>query len=86
MGCTPAVFRAISEDMFTLPYHTVLIMRQDGQSGLNRFDLSSLPQHLNILSGTPSRVRLLRDCLKRHHGNEMAAFVEFQSRIHETAA
>jgi type IV secretion system protein VirB4 len=86
MGCTPAVFRAISEDMFALPFHTVLIKRQDGQSGLNKFDLSSLPQHLNILSGTPSRVRLLRDCLQHQHGNEMAAFAEFQSRIHETAA
>jgi hypothetical protein len=72
--------------MFALPFHTVLIKRQDGQSGLNKFDLSSLPQHLNILSGTPSRVRLLRDCLQHQHGNEMAAFAEFQSRIHETAA
>jgi type IV secretory pathway VirB4 component len=72
--------------MFTVPYHTVLIKRQDGQSGLNRFDLSSLPQHLNILSGTPSRVRLLQQCLKRSKGDEMEAFAEFQSRIHETAA
>lgn len=86
LGLTPAEFRVITEDMFALPYHTVLIKRQDGQSGLNRFDLSSLPQHLNILSGTPSRVRLLQHCLKHHHGDEMKAFAEFQTRIHETAA
>jgi type IV secretion system protein VirB4 len=86
LGLTPAEFRVITEDMFTVPYHTVLIKRQDGQSGLNRFDLSSLPQHLNILSGTPSRVRLLQQCLKRSKGDEMEAFAEFQSRIHETAA
>jgi type IV secretory pathway VirB4 component len=86
LGCTPAEFRVITEDMFALPYHTVLIKRQDGQSGLNRFDLSSIPQHLNILSGTPPRVRLLQDCLKRNHGAEMKAFAEFQTRIHETAA
>jgi type IV secretion system protein VirB4 len=86
LGCTPAEFRVISEDMFALPYHTVLIKRQDGQSGLNRFDLSSLPQHLNILSGTPSRVRLLQDCFRRNNGDEMKAFAEFQARIHETAA
>jgi len=86
LGLTPAEFRVITEDMFALPWHSVLIKRQDGQSGLNRFDLSSLPQHLNILSGTPSRVRLLKQCLFRHGGDEMAAFVEFQSRIHETAA
>jgi type IV secretory pathway VirB4 component len=71
--------------MFTLPYHTVLIKRQDGQSGLNRFDLSGMPEHLNILSGTPSRVRLLKKCLENQGGDEMQAFDEFQSRIHETA-
>jgi type IV secretion system protein VirB4 len=86
LGCTPAEFRVITEDMFTVPWHSVLIKRQDGQSGLNRFDLSLLPQHLNILSGTPSRVRLLQDCIKRNHGDEMKAFAAFQSRIHETAA
>lgn len=86
LGCTPAEFRVITEDMFTMPWHSVLIKRQDGQSGLNRFDLSSLPQHLNILSGTPSRVRLLQDCLTRSGGDEMKAFAAFQSRIHETAA
>jgi type IV secretion system protein VirB4 len=86
LGLTPAEFRVITEDMFTVPWHSVLIKRQDGQSGLNRFDLSSLPQHLNILSGTPSRVRLLRQCLDHAHGDEMQAFAEFQSRIHETAA
>ena len=86
LGLTPAEFRVITEDMFALPWHSVLIKRQDGQSGLNRFDLSSMPQHLNILSGTPSRVRLLRQCLKRHGGDKMAAFAEFQNRIHETAA
>jgi type IV secretion system protein VirB4 len=86
LGLTPAEFRAITEDMFALPYHTVLIKRQDGQSGINRFDLSMLPQHLNILSGTPSRVRLLQHCLEGNGGDEMKAFAEFQSRIHETAA
>jgi hypothetical protein len=45
-----------------------------------------MPQHLNILSGTPSRVRLLQDCLKRNNADEMKAFAEFQARIHETAA
>ena len=86
LGLTPAEFRAVTEDMFALPYHSVLIKRQDGQSGINRFDLSELQQHLNIMSGTPSRVRLLQRCLERHGGDEMKAFAEFQDRIHETAA
>jgi type IV secretion system protein VirB4 len=85
-GLTPAELRAIGEDMFAVPWRSVLVKRQDGQSGLNRFDLSSLPQHLNILSGTPSRVRLLRQCLEHSGGDEMQAFAAFQSRIHETAA
>jgi type IV secretion system protein VirB4 len=86
LGLTPAEFRVVTEDMFAVPFHSVLIKRQDGQSGLNRFDLSSLPQHLNVLSGTPSRVRLLQQCLDHSRGDEMQAFAEFQSRIHETAA
>lgn len=86
LGLTPAEFHAVREGMFTLPYHSVLIKRQDGQSGLCRFDLSGLPEHLNILSGTPSRVRLLRDCLATQEGDTGRAFTEFQKRIHETAA
>ena len=86
LGLTPAEFRAINEGMFALPHHSVLIKRQDGQSCVNRFDLSSLQQHLNILSGTPSRVRLLRGCLEHQDGDPARAFLEFQSRMHETAA
>ncbi len=86
LGCTLAEFHAVREGMFALPYHSVLIKRQDGQSGLCRFDLSTLPQHLNILAGEPKRVVLLRDCLKRHGSDMPKALAEFQRRIHETAA
>lgn len=86
MGFTPAEFHAVREGMFMHPYHCVLIKRQDGQCGVNKFDLSPVPQHLNILSGTPSRVRLLQSCLAKHSGNVPAAHAEFQARIHETAA
>ena len=86
MGFTPAEFLAVREGMFKEPRHSVLIKRQDGQSGINRFDLSELPQYLNVLSGTPKRVKLLRACLAKHGGDVMAADAEFQSRIHETAA
>jgi hypothetical protein len=72
--------------MFTLPYRAVVIKRQDGEGGLFRFDFSELQQHLNIMSGTPSRVRLLQNCFERHSGHEMEAFNEFQLRIEETAA
>ena len=86
LGLTPAEFMAINEKMFSLPYHSVLIKRQDQQSGVFKFDLSSLNQHLNILSGTPARVRLLRRSMVNHPGNLEAAFLEFQARIHEAAA
>ena len=86
LGFTLAEFHAVREGMFALPYHAVLIKRQDGQSGLCRFDLSALPQHLNILSGTPSGVRLLRACIDRQAGDIPKALAEFQRRIHETAA
>ena len=86
LGLTPAEFRAITDGMFMLPFHSVLIKRQDGQSGVNKFDLSGLDEHLNILSGTPSRVRLLRNCLDKHQGCTASAYAEFQARIRETAA
>ena len=86
LGLTPSEFHAVREGMFTLPYHTVLVKRQDGQSEVLRFDLSGLPQHLNVLSGTPRRVALLRRYLARHDGDTGRAFAEFQARIHETAA
>ncbi len=86
LGCTPAEFHAVREGMLALPYHSVLIKRQDGQSSLCRFDLSGLPEHLNILAGEPKRVRLLRACLERRGGDIPKALADFQSRIHETAA
>ena len=86
IGCTQAEIRCITETMFTLPYRAVVIKRQDGEGGLFRFDFSELQQHLNIMSGTPSRVRLLQNCFERHSGHEMEAFNEFQLRIEETAA
>ncbi len=86
LGLTPAEFQAVREGMFALPYHSVLIKRQDGQSSLCRFDLSTLPQHLNVLAGEPKRVVLLRGCLNRHGGDIPKALAEFNRRIHETAA
>ncbi len=86
LGVTVAEFHAIREGMLALPHHSVLIKRQDGQSSLCRFDLSTLPQHLNVLAGEPKRVVLLRGCLKRHGGDIPKALAEFNRRIHETAA
>jgi len=86
LGFTSAEFHAVREGMFALPHHSVLIKRQDGQSGLCRFDLSTLPQHLNVLAGEPKRVVLLRGCLNRHGGDIPKALAEFNRRIHETAA
>ena len=86
LALTPAEFRAVQEGMFALPFHSVLIKRRDGQSGVNRFDLSALPEHLNILSGTPRRVALMKQCLAKHGGDISLARAEFQSRILETAA
>lgn len=86
MGFTPAEMRAVREGMFAVPFHTVLVKRQDGQSGVYRFDLSALPQHLDVLSGTPKRVKLMRDCLARSGGDVPRALAHYQARIHETAA
>ena len=86
LGCTEAEFRMVREGMLAVP-HSLLIRRKDGQSGVCRFDLSALPEHLAVLSGTTNSVRLLRDVIARMPDAPMDAVLrEFWRRLPEAAA
>ena len=86
LGCTEAEFRMVREGMLAVP-HSLMIRRKDGQSGVCRFDLSALPEHLAVLSGTTNSVRLLRDVIARAPDSPMDAVLrEFWRRLPEAAA
>ena len=63
-----------------------LIFRNDGQSTVNRFDLSRMKHHLAIFSGTTNSVRLWRSIAAKHGGNGRATLEEFWRRLPEAAA
>ena len=66
--------------------HSVLIKRED-RSVLCHFDLSGLPQHLPVLSGTERSVRLLREVIARASHEDPARWLdEFRHRLPEAAA
>jgi type IV secretion system protein VirB4 len=66
--------------------HSVLIKRED-RSVLCRFDLSGLPRHLPVLSGTERSVRLLREVIAHTGREEASAWLdEFRRRLPEAAA
>lgn len=85
LGCTAREFKAVSQDMLAGP-HSVLIKREE-RSVLCRFDLSALPQHIAVLSGTERSVRLLRDVIAQVGTDDPAVWIEeFRRRLPEAAA
>ena len=85
LGCTEREFQAVTQDMMAGP-HSVLIKRED-RSVLCRFDLSGLPRHLPVLSGTERSVRLLREVIARAGHEDPARWLDkFRHRLPEAAA
>ncbi len=87
LGLSEPEFAMVREGMLGLPYRSVLIKRLDGQSSVNRFDLSEHPEHLAVLSSTPRSAALLRGIIAAHPEREMAGNLdEFWRRLPEVAA
>lgn len=84
LGCTVREFRAVSSDMLAGP-HSVLIKRED-RSVLCRFDLSGLPQHIAILSGTERSIRMLHEVIAEHGTDPSVWLPVFRRRLPETRA
>jgi type IV secretion system protein VirB4 len=84
LGCTVREFRAVSSDMLAGP-HSVLIKRED-RSVLCRFDLSGLPQHIAILSGTERSIRMLHEVIAEHGTDPSVWLPAFRRRLPETRA
>ena len=77
LGCSPAVFRAVREDL--LSSRSFVLLRDSG-AVVCEFDLSGLPEQVALLSSTRNRVNLL-DRIRAETGDDPARFVpEFQRR------
>lgn len=87
LGLTEPEFAMVREGMMGLPYRSVLIKRLDGQSSVNRFDLSSIPEHIAVLSSTPKSAELLRSIIAAHPERSILDNLkEFDARLPEVAA
>ncbi|MDO9713191.1 VirB4 family type IV secretion/conjugal transfer ATPase [Paracraurococcus lichenis] len=89
LGVPEPVFQMVQRGMFSLPYRSVLIFRKDGQTSVNRFDLSgeTLRKYLAIFSGTTNSVRLFRRIQAKNGPGDMRRNLEeFWQRQAEAAA
>lgn len=97
LGCTPGEFRVVKQEMAAEGW-SVLIKREaagetateGGQAAsasvLCRFDLSSMPEYVAILSGTTKSVGLARR-IRAEVGEDPAVWLPaFRARLHEARA
>lgn len=86
LGLSEPEFTMVREGMMGLSYRAVLIKRLDGQSSVNRFDLTSLPEHIAVLSSTPKSAELLRSIIAAHPEQPILENLdEFNQRLPEVA-
>jgi type IV secretion system protein VirB4 len=76
MGLTDAAFNAVREGMLKEGGWPLLVYRTDGQSSVNRFDLSAHRNHLAILSSTPVSANLFRSIIEKNGKEDMMRNVE----------
>ena len=77
LGCAPAVFHAVREDLLG---RRCFVLLRDSGAVVCEFDLSAMPEQVALLSSTRNRVRLL-DRIRAETGDDPARFVpEFQRR------
>ena len=80
LGCSPAVFKAVREDL--LGSRSFVLLRDSG-AVVCEFDLSAIPEQVALLSSTRNRVKLL-DRIRSETGDDPARFIpEFQRRYVE---
>jgi type IV secretion system protein VirB4 len=58
LGCSPAMFRAITEEMPVAPYRSVLIKRETGSVIVN-IELTDMDEEIAVLSGREATTRLV---------------------------
>lgn len=62
LGFSPAMFKAITEQMPVLPFRSVLL-RRDGESVILNVELTNMASEIAVLSGTEKTIRLIPDIL-----------------------
>jgi type IV secretion system protein VirB4 len=83
LGCTPAMFRAITEQMPTEKFRSVLIKRDCG-SVIVKIELTGMYDEIAVLSGREATTRLI-PAIREAVGDEPGRFVaEFLARYRAT--
>lgn len=81
LHCTPQEYSQVREGMTAGTWS--VLMQRPNRSVLCRFDLSALPEHLAILSGNPSTVRLWDSIDVQNKSNAAIVRKEFLDRLQE---
>lgn len=79
LGFSPAMFKAITEEMAVMPFRSVLLRREDGSVILN-IDLTNMPDAVAMLSGTEETCRLIQAIVERF-GNGQPFYREFTRQV-----
>jgi len=76
LGFSPAMFKAITEEMPVLPFRSVLL-RRENESVILNVGLTNMPDEVAVLSGTEATVRLIPGILASVGDNPRAFRREF---------
>jgi len=72
LGFTPAMFKAVTEQMAVMGFRSVLL-RREGESVILNVELTDMPDQIALLSGTERTVRLIPGILAKV-GHDAGAF------------
>jgi type IV secretion system protein VirB4 len=80
LGFSPAMFKAITEEMPVLPFRSVLL-RRENESVILNVELTGMADDVAVLSGTETTIRLIPDVLAAIGNNRGAFRDEFVRRV-----
>lgn len=80
LGFSPAMYKAITEEMPVLPFRSVLL-RRENESVILNVELTNMPDEIAILSGTEKTVRLIPGILATTGTSASAFRKEFVRQV-----
>ena len=82
LGFSPAMFKAITEEMPVMPFRSVL-MRRENEAVILNVELTDMPDEIAVLSGTEATVRLIPAVVEETGDDPDAFRDEFTRRVRE---